>query len=188
MSMSRNGFRISAGLANVVTQTESARGASVVKPVHRKSTKLAVLALLSLLLLGFAPHAFAFSSGQAASIVFGESSLASFNPRPTQTGLNSPFSTAFDSGGNLWVADYADGRVLQYAESGSAASSTTAASSTSAASTTSSGSSSNQSSSSSSTGGGGGVPEFPYQFAVAALFTALVVVTYLTVRRRKLPA
>lgn len=33
---------------------------------------------------------------------------------PTSTGLNQPTGLAFDSSGNLWVADWVDGRVLQY--------------------------------------------------------------------------
>jgi len=71
-----------------------------------------VLSLL--LLLSSAPHAIALSNGQAAGLAIGESSLTSFSPRATPTGLVSPTAEAFDSGGDLWVADQGANRVLEY--------------------------------------------------------------------------
>ena len=44
-----------------------------------------------------------------------QSHAPQFNP--TSTALNQPTGLAFDSSGNLWVADGVDGRVLQYSGS-----------------------------------------------------------------------
>src|ERR1700722_1721605 len=75
---------------------------------------VSLFGLTSVLLLGFLPHAFAFSNGQAASLVIGESNFTSFNPDKTSTGVNSPYGLAFDSSGNLWVVDESNNRVLEY--------------------------------------------------------------------------
>jgi sugar lactone lactonase YvrE len=145
-----------------------------------------------------------FSTGEAASLVIGQSNFtgSATTPvfSPTSTSLNHPQGLAFDSSGNLWVSDWAAARVLQYGGSSvttaststtsvSVSSSSTSSSSTSV--TTASTSTTRISTSSSSTSttttsstSGGGVPEFPYQFAVAAVFTALLVASYLLVRRR----
>jgi NHL repeat. len=54
-----------------------------------------------------------------ASIVFGQSGFKSVNPlvgpEATATSLGTPYSVAIDGGGNLWVADTANSRVLKYA-------------------------------------------------------------------------
>jgi len=142
-------------------------------------------------------YAFPFSNGEAATGVLGQSNFTSstelpvFNP--TASSLNHPWGLAFDASGSLWVADYGQGRVLGYgAVSGAASSSTT--SSTAATSTTTSTTSATSSvvttsttsatTTSSSTSSGGGVPVFPYQAAVAAIFTVILAATYLLVRRR----
>ncbi|MDA4137154.1 MAG: thermopsin [Thaumarchaeota archaeon] len=65
---------------------------------------------------------------------------------------------------------------------------TSSSSSSSGSSSTQTSSSSGQSTSSTtstSSSSGGGVPEFPYQFAVAALFTVLLAASYLLVRRNR---
>jgi sugar lactone lactonase YvrE len=151
-----------------------------------------------------------FSTFEAASVVIGQTSFTNstqpYPINPTLTGLDQPTGIAFDSSGNLWVADWVDARVLEYggsaaatisssttstsAPSSTSSSSSTApstASSTSAASstsTTSTSSTSTTSSASSSTTGGGGVPVYPYQVAAAVLFTVLLAASYLLVRRR----
>lgn len=81
---------------------------------HHKSIGISLLSLFSVFLLAFMPHAFAFSTGQAATLVLGDPSLTAFNPGATPTGLVGPFSLAFDSGGNLWVADSSGNRILEY--------------------------------------------------------------------------
>jgi len=79
-----------------------------------KSSRITVLGLLSVLLLAFAPHAFALSNGQAANLVLGQANFISNNTVATQTELNLPNALAFDSSGNLWVADQNNNRVLEY--------------------------------------------------------------------------
>ena len=57
-----------------------------------------------------------FSSGQAASLVIGEPDFTSYySTSVTPSSLRSPSGLAFDSHGDLWVADTADNRVLEYA-------------------------------------------------------------------------
>jgi sugar lactone lactonase YvrE len=60
-----------------------------------------------------------FSSHEAASLVIGQTSLTALviATTPTQTGLYFPTAIAFDSSGNLWVADYYNNRVLEYTPS-----------------------------------------------------------------------
>jgi len=145
-----------------------------------------------------------FSTFEAASLVIGAtnftSSTAPYPIKPTPTGLDQPTGLAFDSSGNLWVADGVNDRVVAYGASSSATTSTTsisATSTTSTPSTTSTSASSAATTSSTTTsgpapftsttstsGGGGGVPEFPYQFAAATIFTLLLVASYLVLRRR----
>lgn len=55
------------------------------------------------------------TTGEAASLVLGQPSFtANDNTVTNSTSLNSPNSLAFDSSGNLWVADLLNGRVLEY--------------------------------------------------------------------------
>jgi sugar lactone lactonase YvrE len=79
-----------------------------------KSSRITVLGLLSVLLLAFAPHAFARSNGQAANLVLGQANFVSNNTVATQTELDLPNAVTFDSSGNLWVADQNNNRVLEY--------------------------------------------------------------------------
>jgi sugar lactone lactonase YvrE len=85
-----------------------------VRLFHRKSLRISLLGLLSIFLLGFVSHAVAFSNNQAASLVIGEPSLTAFNPEVSPTGVIGPFALAFDSSGNLWVADSDGNRILEY--------------------------------------------------------------------------
>jgi sugar lactone lactonase YvrE len=55
-----------------------------------------------------------FSTGMNASLVLGQSSFTTSNAAATQAGLSIPGSLAFDSSGNLWVADTENNRVLEY--------------------------------------------------------------------------
>ena len=75
--------------------------------------------LLALMLMGllFTP-AYAFTTGQSASLVVGQNDFShgSLNEggSTNQTGLNSPRVLAYDAAGNLWVVDYANNRVLMF--------------------------------------------------------------------------
>ena len=100
------------------------------------------------------------STGEAFTQIIGPKTITSSTP--TGWKLRDPQGIAFDSGDNLWVADYDHGRVLAY---GSGVTSTTS------------------SSSSSTTTSGGGVPVFPYESAIAAVFTVLLAASYLVIRR-----
>ena len=153
-----------------------------------------------------------FSTFEAASLVIGQNTFASNSSDVSSTTLGDPLGIAFDSSGNLWVADYGNYRVLEYGGSSAAvaSTSTTSTSSTTAtasgstshtttsstlsssslshasstSSTTTSTSSSSQSKTSSGSGSGGGVPEFPYQLVIATVFTVLLATSYLFVRHR----
>jgi sugar lactone lactonase YvrE len=63
------------------------------------------------------PRAYAFSNGENASVVLGFSSfdLRNGSVTPNASNFLDPGFVAFDSHGNLWVADESDGRVLEFA-------------------------------------------------------------------------
>jgi sugar lactone lactonase YvrE len=54
------------------------------------------------------------SSGGSESLVLGQSSFTASGCATTQTGLCFPTDTAFDSSGNLWVADANNNRVIRF--------------------------------------------------------------------------
>jgi len=56
-----------------------------------------------------------FSTGMAASVVIGQADFVSNGAATTASGLSFPTGVAFDSTGNLWVADNGNNRVLQFA-------------------------------------------------------------------------
>jgi sugar lactone lactonase YvrE len=55
-----------------------------------------------------------FSTGEAASLVIGQSSVTGDQTGTTATNLSFPTSEAFDPAGDLWVADYGNNRILEY--------------------------------------------------------------------------
>jgi sugar lactone lactonase YvrE len=55
-----------------------------------------------------------FTDGMSASLVIGQANFTSSAAADSQTGLSSPGSLAFDSSGNLWVADTNNNRVVEY--------------------------------------------------------------------------
>lgn len=55
-----------------------------------------------------------FETGEAATVVIGQSGFDSTAASASQTGLNEPFGLSFDSEGNMWVADTSNNRVVRY--------------------------------------------------------------------------
>ena len=55
-----------------------------------------------------------FSTGEAASIVLGQSSFTTSTAATTATGMSYPWAVTADKSGNLWVADYTNNRVLGF--------------------------------------------------------------------------
>jgi len=85
---------------------------------RKKSTIAAGLAIIFLFLISglvASPRAFAFANGQSASIVLGQPNFVLRNVSTTQNGLNDPYNIAFDSHGDLWVADASNSRILEFA-------------------------------------------------------------------------
>jgi len=55
-----------------------------------------------------------FTNGMAASLVIGQTNFVSYGGGTTASTFGGPFGVAFDSAGNLWVADEGNSRVLQF--------------------------------------------------------------------------
>jgi len=55
-----------------------------------------------------------FSGGESASLVIGQPTFGGYIGTTTPGGLNSPSYVAFDPGGNLWVTDQGNNRVLEF--------------------------------------------------------------------------
>ena len=55
-----------------------------------------------------------FTNGEAASLVLGQTSFTTSTVGVSPTSMNDPSGLAFDSAGNLWVADYGNNRVLEF--------------------------------------------------------------------------
>jgi len=110
--------------------------------------------------------------GEAAIQVIAPITFAGNSTVSAGSKLEDPQGLAFDMGNNLWLADFGHGRVLEYSSGTSVSTSTLTSSS----------------SSSSSSSGSGGIPEFSYQPVVAVLFTVLLTVSYIAVRRRTSPS
>jgi secreted PhoX family phosphatase len=54
------------------------------------------------------------TTGEAASVVIGQTSFTTNTFGTTATGLGTPFGISFDPAGNLWVTDASNNRVLKY--------------------------------------------------------------------------
>ena len=86
----------------------------------RYARSVSVIWLAVILFASFSHSALAFTTGENASLVIGQPNFAtntcSGGPvgTPTQSGLCFPGGVAFDSQGNLWVADRANQRVLKF--------------------------------------------------------------------------
>jgi hypothetical protein len=55
-----------------------------------------------------------FSANQPASLVIGQKNFTTNQSGITNDTLNTPYGITFDSGGNLWVTDGNNARVLEY--------------------------------------------------------------------------
>jgi DNA-binding beta-propeller fold protein YncE len=98
---------------------------------------------------------------------------------------SSPYGVAYDPAkGEVFVANYGYITVSVISDAASSSATTPSSTTTTATSTGGQSSTTTQAPASSSTTGGGGVPEFPYQFAIATVFTLLLAASYLLVRRR----
>jgi sugar lactone lactonase YvrE len=80
-------------------------------PVFDSSGNLWVVDEGNSRILGFKPP---FSNHMSASMVIGQPNFSSNSSSTSQRGLSLPFAIAFDSAGNLWVADTYNHRVLQF--------------------------------------------------------------------------
>ena len=137
-----------------------------------------------------------FATGMNAMVVLGQDSYFFSGEGTSQTSLIGPESVAAAPGGNLWVDDTENYRVLLFTDPASAASSTTSSTSltltlpTSSASTitapsTTTGSSTVQTSGTVTTTSQS-VPAFPYQLAVAGAFVLALAGAYIFMRRKTL--
>ncbi len=79
------------------------------------SRLLLTTVLLTLFLIGsFGIRAHAFTNGQSASLVIGQKDFTSRGYSTSQTGFHLPGTAIFDSSGNMWVADVANNRILEF--------------------------------------------------------------------------
>ena len=80
----------------------------------RRAFSSTILVMLAAVLLTAQPLSYAFLNDQPAALVLGQSGFTSSTTTTSQTGLHGPFDLGFDFHGNLWVADSANNRVLEY--------------------------------------------------------------------------
>ncbi len=83
---------------------------------NHKLIVASALALTLVFVLGFLPNAFSFANGEAASLVIGQTDYTTGTPGDTSAKLHGPVDTAFDASGNLWVVDFTNNRVLEFAK------------------------------------------------------------------------
>lgn len=81
----------------------------------RLTRLLMLFGILSLFLFSTAASSYGFKSGESASLVIGQSKYTTDTcTTTTKRGLCTPYGVTFGSSGGLWVADYANSRVLKY--------------------------------------------------------------------------
>jgi sugar lactone lactonase YvrE len=102
------------GQANFTTSTCSTTQSTFHNPTRLtfdKSGDLWASEAASNRVLEFTPP---FTNGMNASLVLGQSDFTSNTAATTATGLANPIGVAFDSAGNLWVAEYYNCRAVEY--------------------------------------------------------------------------
>ena len=130
-----------------------------------------------------------FSTGMGASVIIGQDSYFYSGSGVDQRSVYGPDSIAASSGGNLWVADTGNDRVLLFENPSSASSVSTTTSQISLPSQTQTSATQTASVATGSTtaatssGTGGGVPEFPYQITLIGVMTLALAATYVLARR-----
>ena len=77
-----------------------------------------------------------FTTGQAASVVIGQSDFVSGGSATTATGLSTPYAATLDGTGNLWVGDSGNNRILGFAGSLQGITTSTSASTSTSTTTT----------------------------------------------------
>jgi len=141
-----------------------------------------------------------FAKGENATVVLGEPDFTTspgFVDNATQSNLLTPEGIAFDSAGNVWVADDGFNRVLEFPASATGSASTTSTTSQSSVATVSTSTTSAQQTTTtqlptsatsvqttSSSTSSSAVPEFPFQVVAAFVLTGLIITSYLVMRRR----
>jgi sugar lactone lactonase YvrE len=130
-----------------------------------------------------------FSTGMSATVIIGQDSYFFSGTGIDQSSLYGPQGIAAGGGGNLWVADTGNDRVLLFEDPSSAAAVSTATTQSSSApqgqtSATQAASSETGTTTAASSSGGGGIPEFPYQITTVGVFTLALAAAYLFARRR----
>ena len=137
-----------------------------------------------------------FTTGMNATVVLGQTEYFFQGIGTDQSSLYGPEGVAAAPGGNIWVDDTENYRVLLFVDPASAATSTTTSTSftlsfpTSSASTTTTGTSTTASqvqTASTGTTTSQAVPAFPLQFAVAGGFVMVLAGAYMFMRRRNVP-
>ena len=126
-----------------------------------------------------------FSTGMNATVIIGQDSYFFSEQGVAQASLYDPEGVAAAGGGNLWVADTGNDRVLLFVNpSAAAAVSTTASQTTTGPQLQTSQVQTTNPVSTATTGTtSGGIPEFPYQFVVMGIVTLFMVGSYLAARR-----
>ena len=76
-------------------------------------SKIITIFVLAILILPIT-NVFAFFNGEAATVVVGQGTFTTGTAGTTATTINGPETSAFDSAGNLWVADELNNRALKY--------------------------------------------------------------------------
>jgi sugar lactone lactonase YvrE len=95
----------------VSAPTQNVTGGQPVSAVMDKHGAVWVTDQFDNRVLRFSPP---FRNGESASLVLGQPDFSSASPNLSASGLRTPTYLAFDAGGNLWVSDRDNCRVVEY--------------------------------------------------------------------------